>query len=744
MKRSQWVTSFGGTAPELIGIGSINASGTVTIDTSPTYHGQVSDDGAFTVGTQTSGTNPNYVYWLNVSTKSAPDFRADVANVYYSDAIRTVNNYNFSSGTRSGDSISIPSGFVTTTDGLAYIYGLFPGSKNYFLGWNGSVATLGTFRTDERDGAAIITTTTAPDPSTAQTAWNYKIKLQNFIITDNIFGNMAVAGMGKDGGGLLPQIEAFWFPNGVLNLKAKIGGDDSDLWSTEVSLGTQTPSSTVLELRLHNTGTEIKFYYSLNGGAETLIGTFGSAQGYVAANYKGFPALFPYLNLETEDKFEVYSFHQNNAGGNKYYANINVDDPAKSYNSVSAEITNGCGTLASTALTYNNGRWGLSNTVVLSENTPPPCYPTFKITADPNSGIVGDEIVAHRSINNYVVDFATNVQPTGSVTSVPTFTWAGIVGARGYWVQVNDSQYGSQIWGKWVDAAEGNTYSLSYDGPALTSGKTYYYSVNAQVGNGSSVAEASFTYSGSTLYAKFSNAGIWKYSNTGTDWSQITASNPQILVTVGSTLYGTFEGLGIWKFNGTNWTQTTTSVPQMIVGTSSTLYGSFSGLGIWQWNGTQWSQTTTSIPQTIIASTSDLYGTFSGLGIWKFDGTNWNQLTTSIPDKLVTSGTKLYGAFSGQGIWLWNGTEWKQATTSNPQLIAANSTKLYGSFAGAGIWSWDGASTWVQISPDIPTQMVASGMEFYAVFAGVGIKKWDGKAWSLISGNEPAGMVVGE
>ncbi len=84
------------------------------------------------------------------------------------------------------------------------------------------------------------------------------------------------------------------------------------------------------------------------------------------------------------------------------------------------------------------------------------------------------------------------------------------------------------------------------------------------------------------------------------------------------------------------------------------------------------------------------------------------------------------------------------ATSSNPQLIAASSAKLYGSFTGAGIWEWDGAATWTQISPDTPTQMVASGAELYTVFSGVGGKKWDGTAWSLISGNEPAEMVVGE
>ncbi len=243
-----------------------------------------------------------------------------------------------------------------------------------------------------------------------------------------------------------------------------------------------------------------------------------------------------------------------------------------------------------------------------------------------------------------------------------------------------------------------------------------------------------------TFYANFTGAGIWKWN--GKEWTQATASNPDLLVTVGSDLYGTFPGMGIWKYNGTDWEQTTTSVPEEIVGTATTLYGTFTGLGIWEWNGTAWSQTTPSIPQSIIASTSDLYGTFEGMGIWKWDGSAWSNLTTSIPDILVTSGVKLYGTFPGAGIWLWDGTQWTQATGNTPQRIAGNSTTLYGAFEGAGIWSWAG-SDWTQISADTPTQMVASEDALYAVFAGVGIRKWDGTNWTTISGNEPVKMVVG-
>jgi hypothetical protein len=71
MTPSDWVPSNPGvTAPVGTYTGYITSSGTVTIDGNPTYHGQASHDGTFTVGTQTSGTGP-YYYLLNVSTRAS-------------------------------------------------------------------------------------------------------------------------------------------------------------------------------------------------------------------------------------------------------------------------------------------------------------------------------------------------------------------------------------------------------------------------------------------------------------------------------------------------------------------------------------------------------------------------------------------------------------------------------------------------------------------------------------------------
>ena len=67
---SDWVSSDAGViAPETTMIGYVDASGTVTIDGNPTYHGQVSDDRTFTVGTQTMGLGSPFLwYGLNVTT----------------------------------------------------------------------------------------------------------------------------------------------------------------------------------------------------------------------------------------------------------------------------------------------------------------------------------------------------------------------------------------------------------------------------------------------------------------------------------------------------------------------------------------------------------------------------------------------------------------------------------------------------------------------------------------------------
>ncbi len=66
---SNWVASDPSITAPASRTGSLDASGKVTLAEDPSYHGQVSHDGKFTVNTLTGGTNPNFVYMLGISTK---------------------------------------------------------------------------------------------------------------------------------------------------------------------------------------------------------------------------------------------------------------------------------------------------------------------------------------------------------------------------------------------------------------------------------------------------------------------------------------------------------------------------------------------------------------------------------------------------------------------------------------------------------------------------------------------------
>jgi hypothetical protein len=174
---------------------------------------------------------------------------------------------------------------------------------------------------------------------------------------------------------------------------------------------------------------------------------------------------------------------------------------------------------------------------------------------------------------------------------------------------------------------------------------------------------------------------------------------------IADSLYANFTGAGIWQWNGTEWNQITSSNPTMMVASGTNLYGTFGSDGIWQWNGSAWNQLTASNPEAIVVSGTTLYGDFGENGIWKWESSSWNQITASNPTSMLASGTNLYGTFGSNGIWEWNGSSWNQLTASNPEAIVASGATLYGDFGEGGIWEWTG-SEWNQITANNPVNMV--------------------------------------
>jgi len=62
---------------------------------------------------------------------------------------------------------------------------------------------------------------------------------------------------------------------------------------------------------------------------------------------------------------------------------------------------------------------------------------------------------------------------------------------------------------------------------------------------------------------------------------------------------------------------------------------------------------------------------------------------------------------------------------------------LFASFPGYGLYSWDGTA-WTVLTGNNPEGMVASGSTLYVDFGAIGLWKWNGSSWSRITGDNPA------
>ncbi|MBN1382122.1 MAG: PD40 domain-containing protein [Deltaproteobacteria bacterium] len=445
-------------------------------------------------------------------------FSVDVSRIYYADPAGTAGNtrqvdYDFTSGTISSNVISIPDTAVTKPpidEELTYTFGPYDDPENdVAIQLNTASCTL----TTSTQGGAIIATSPTLSTSIPLPEWTYEVRLQNFTgITDPGREYKTQIGMGSMTSGPNPEFSAIWSSEGTLEIYGDVYDDslDSTIWSSNTATLTGLNiNDTMIELRVALPARTypgepviISFEYRVNGGAWTALNSYTiTEQQLQQFFFLSFPGLFPYVNLEEdtgEEPYQVYSFHQNNAGGNKYYGSAFLNDPDQAtYSSVSLSGT-GCVTLSSTPMTYSNGQWWPDTGIALSENTPPSgCTQTFTINAIRRADGTTDTFT--KAITGYVVDFATNLSPTGTINTTPTFSWTGISGADGYSVRLDDASY-NQVWHS--DTVPATQTSIVYDGPTLTNGQTYYYNVNAGIEtDGSwnhSIAEGSFTY-GNTI-----------------------------------------------------------------------------------------------------------------------------------------------------------------------------------------------------------------------------------------------------
>jgi hypothetical protein len=469
-------------------------------------------------------------------------FSVDVKNIYYSDPFgpRTVNNYNFSAGNLSANTISIPDTFVTKASpeaGLTYTFGPYPAGTEtndiaVTLDTNNQKATLST----ATDGGCIINTS-SPSTGNAGNEWHYAVQLRNFTgITDPLKEYGTEIGFGSQTDGPLPGLTARWTTPGTssrdLILQAEIydntGTGHSD-WSSQVILSGLVPADTQIELRIRRlvpaTSGDMVFDYRLfTGGswsAWTTIGTFDTTPPPDPFPYDSFPTNFPYVSLRVEtaqtetDAFNVFSWHEQWTGN--YGVSISVNDAGQAlYSGVTAESTGissgNPGYLApGTALVYSNGMWNLSQTIP-TWPTLPGFLPTYHIVATKKSGGADTR---DKAVTGYVEQFATitSPAPAASVNTTPTFTWTWPSGAPAV------SWYGIDVWDEstnpwshvWTDYnLPGTQTSAVYNGPSLVNGHTYQCILSAGIetnGSGNnSMVQGTFTYTGPTATISFSGS----------------------------------------------------------------------------------------------------------------------------------------------------------------------------------------------------------------------------------------------
>ena len=434
---------------------------------------------------------------------AAHAFSVDVDHLFYSEPTgSTTIDYDFSSGTYSSNTITLPASAITQSNDPndVFTFEVFPDIGNMTLSAPNGGSTLATGTDNE--GAAILKAqfATTPFPSNA---WVYRVVLDNFSgVTDPEKEYQTEIGLVSPLYPLpQPLIEVCWTSSGELTLLAEIYDEqeDQELFASDKATLTGIPADTCVELQIDNNNTQpgkMIFSYRINGAAEwTVLGTY-TIPGDIS--FYSFPDRFPYVYLDEEipdSPFQVSSHHWQ--GGEAFYnAWVWVDDEGQSdYSAVSVESA---GYLPETQMVFNaeRGYWELeSGPVLLSRDDTHPTTPvTFTFTATGKSD--GQTETVSKTITGYVEEFATNLAPTGGIATNPVFSWTGITGATDYGVELYDANM-NRLWNKYDLPS---TTNIAYDGPPLENGQTYTYDIVSTIEtdgmSNNSFARGTFIYNG--------------------------------------------------------------------------------------------------------------------------------------------------------------------------------------------------------------------------------------------------------
>ncbi|MBI3882859.1 MAG: hypothetical protein HY305_01185, partial [Sphingobacteriales bacterium] len=197
-----------------------------------------------------------------------------------------------------------------------------------------------------------------------------------------------------------------------------------------------------------------------------------------------------------------------------------------------------------------------------------------------------------------------------------------------------------------------------------------------------------------TVYAGTVSNGIFKSTDNGTSWANISlglgdSSINDVQVASDDKLFASTATHGIYQYSAGSWTSVNTGLPSanvlvihFVKAPNGNMYMMASTGKIYYWNGAIWTDITFNFPANgrAIAGgpNGNIYaGAFAG-GVYKFDGdngNNWNDMNPGLDARravLCFTNTKAGSMFVGTHIGPWrsvdNGNTWQLKNTNITHL----------------------------------------------------------------------------
>lgn len=187
-----------------------------------------------------------------------------------------------------------------------------------------------------------------------------------------------------------------------------------------------------------------------------------------------------------------------------------------------------------------------------------------------------------------------------------------------------------------------------------------------QVGAGSSTA----------IWGVDAAYNIWKYTGSGTNWTQISGSLKQVNPCADGSTWGVSPSNLIYSYQGGNaWNQISGSLVQLSAGSASLVWGVNPSNQVYRYQGgNAWTQMASGPTQVSVASDGTVWGTNSSSGVmYQYNGANgWTQMpgnTFGQPFAFVTVGSSNFiRALDTAGqVYTWYGSEpWSQEGVIDP------------------------------------------------------------------------------